>query len=173
MNSVSAGPSRPCRDPATQLSYLCILLTAINETCKVIAGVAYGSGGSKSDNALTEFQVFLGKLSQVCDSQKGGNTVTALVCLRADNSPQYLFCSNYRKTAELEQTRVYLSNLLQYVGLNPDNLQPRPLQKQVLWRILEFNFQKVEFYLETLITAIAGCIGDCELRGESSGQCCK
>lgn len=111
-----------------QLSYLCLLLVAVNKACIKREGSTYTSGSGSKDRTLTEFQKFLTKLALICDTLKGehGRTVTALVCLKGINGPEYIFTSNFRKLAELEETKLFLSNLLTFVGTNPDNLQPKP-----------------------------------------------
>ncbi|UKZ52914.1 hypothetical protein TrVGV298_006700 [Trichoderma virens] len=84
--------------------------------------------------------------------------MTALVCLKGTEGPEYIFTSNYRKETELKETKSFLSNLLIFIGTNPDKLGAKPLQKQVLWRSLEFNFDKLEFYLKALTNALENCI---------------
>ncbi|KAL6897627.1 hypothetical protein GGI43DRAFT_97920 [Trichoderma evansii] len=144
-----------------QLSYLCFLLGAINLACKKREGITYASGSGNKDKTLTEFQKFLTKLALICDTVKGegGRTVTALVCLKGINGPEYIFTSNFRKEAELEEAKLFLSGLLKFVGTNPDNFKTaKPLQKQVLWKSLEFNSDKLESYLRSLIDALDDCI---------------
>lgn len=154
-----------------QLSYLCLLSVAVNKACMKREGTTYMSGSGNKNKPLTEFQKFLTKLAMICDTLKGehGRTVTALACLKGINGPEYIITSNFRKLTEFEETKLFLSNLLTYVGTNPDKLQPKPLQKQILWRSLAFNFDKVDFYLRTLIDTLDLCI-DCESRKGSVGQ---
>ncbi|KAH8130406.1 hypothetical protein FP744_10009292 [Trichoderma asperellum] len=146
-----------------QLSYLGLLLVAMNKACIAREGIAYMSGSGSKGKPLTEFQKFLTKLALICDTVKGeyGRTMTALVCLRGINGPDYIFTSNFRKEAELEEAKSFLSSLLTFVGTNPDSLMPKALQKQVLWKILVFNFSKLEFYLGALVDALDNCI-ECE-----------
>jgi hypothetical protein len=145
---------------------LCILLVAINEACKAKNHVTYSSGHTDHDSRLTDYQNFLCKLAQICDIQKGGDTVTALVALRGSQGPSYLFASNNRKEMELERAKKFLFDLLDTVGRNADNLNEKPLRKQVLWRILEFNFPRFSLYLKNLTSALADCIEDCRRQGE-------
>lgn len=154
-----------------QFSYLCLLLVAINKACLKREGTTYTSGSGSKVKTLTEFQKFLTKLALICDTLKGehGRTVTALVCLKGINGPEYIFTSNFRKPAELEEIKLFLSNLLTFVETNPDKLKPKPLQKQVLWRSLEFNFDKVDCYLKSLIDALDDCI-ESESRRRPVGQ---
>lgn len=155
-----------------QLSYLGLLLVAMNKACIAREGIAYMSGSGSKGKPLTEFQKFLTKLALICDTVKGeyGRTMTALVCLRGINGPDYIFTSNFRKEAELEEAKSFLSSLLTFVGTNPDSLMPKALQKQVLWKILVFNFSKLEFYLGALVDALDNCI-ECERLRRLPGQC--
>ncbi|EFQ30144.1 uncharacterized protein GLRG_05288 [Colletotrichum graminicola M1.001] len=137
-----------------QLFYLSSLFGAVNESCKKMNNVTYSSGDSRGDRILSPFRSFLCKLAQVCDAEKGGDTVTALVALRAANGPGYLFASNNRKEQELESTRKFLSDLLNFVGRHPESLTEKTLKKQVLGRILEFNFSRVGFYLKQILAFV-------------------
>lgn len=110
-------------DTLERLSHLCLLLVAINEACKKRERIAYIPGKGAKDKTLTEFQKFLNKLAMICDTRKGdhGATVTALVCLSGIHGPEYIFTSNFRKEAELEETKSFLSDLLTLLGLIQTN----------------------------------------------------
>lgn len=168
-----ATPSSPApgQSKLEQLSHLCILLAALNETCKVMGTTQFSSGNFCGDGSLSSFQVFLNKLAQICDTQKGGDTMTALACLKGSRGPEYIFCCNSRRVSELEQTKTFLSDILEFVATNPDSLGTKPLQKQVLWRILEFNFDKLNFYLKTLASELEYCISDCQDSDEGESKC--
>ncbi|KZL80874.1 hypothetical protein CI238_01917 [Colletotrichum incanum] len=148
----------PTNGKVVQLFYLCSLFAAVNESCKDMNNITYSSANSDNDRAPTPFQVFLCKLAQICDTEKGGDTITALVALRGANGPAYRFASNNRKKTELDDTKKFLSDLLDFVGKNPDGLAEKPLKKQVLWRILEFNFPRVDWYLKRVVISIGECI---------------
>ncbi|KAK2018752.1 hypothetical protein LZ32DRAFT_653523 [Colletotrichum eremochloae] len=137
-----------------QLFYLSSLFGAVNESCRKMNNVTYSSGDSQGDRVLSPLQAFLCKLAQVCDTEKGGDTITALVALKTDNGPEYLFASNSRKEAELEITRKFLADLLDFVGRNPVGLAEKALKKQVLWRILEFDFPRVDFYVKQIVASV-------------------
>ncbi|KAK1596074.1 uncharacterized protein LY79DRAFT_545253 [Colletotrichum navitas] len=145
-------------DKDLQLFYLSALFGAVNDSCRKMHNVTYSSGDSRRDRILSPFQSFLCKLAQVCDTEKGGDTVTALVALKAANGPGYLFASNNRKEQELESTRKFLGALLNFVGRKPENLTEKTLKKQVLGRILEFNFSRVGFYLKRILAFVGKCI---------------
>ncbi|KAF5620327.1 uncharacterized protein FTJAE_11684 [Fusarium tjaetaba] len=145
-----------------QYQCLCILLQAINETCKLRSDIRYSSGKSHNYALLTEFQKLTCKIAQILDNEKGGDSATALIVAKGLCGPDYVFASNSKKAPELERAKSFLSDLLEYVGSNPDELTPKALQKQVFDRILEFNFLRFDAYLNGLGTALQSCIDDCE-----------
>lgn len=140
-----------------QLILLCCLLLAVDKSCKALRNVKYVSGNTTSDRRLSPFQIFLNKLALICDQQRGGNTVTALVALKGANGPAYHFASNHRQEEELIETKTFLTKLLSFVGTNPDRLAEKPIQKQVLWRILEFNYQRVVYYVRSVVNSSSEC----------------
>ncbi|KAF5967430.1 hypothetical protein FCOIX_11951 [Fusarium coicis] len=144
-----------------QYQCLCILVQAVNETCKHRSDIRYSSGKSRSYALLTEFQKLSCKIAQILDNEKGGDSVTALIVAKGLCGPDYLFASNFKKTSELERAKSFLSDLLEHVGSNPDELTPKALQKQVFDRILEFNFLRFDAYLNGLGTALQSCIDNC------------
>lgn len=150
-----------------QYRCLCILLQAINETCKQRADIRYSSGSSCSDASLTDYQKLLCKITQILDSEKGGNCATALVVLQGSLGPEYVFSSNFRNESELQRVKSFLSDLLEYVGEQPADFNPKAVQRQVFVRILEFNFLRLEVYLDGLTTALESCIHQCERSSES------
>lgn len=147
-----------------QLSALFVLQAAINESCKKRSQIKYASldnGGYNS--SLTDIQRLQYKLAQTCHTDKGGNTMTALVLLQGDaGNIEILFTSNRRKEDEMQAIQKYLYELLDYVSANPEKLARKPLEKRVLWRILENCFNRVDGYLSALSTAIKLCIDDCD-----------
>ncbi|KAH7363545.1 hypothetical protein B0T11DRAFT_353880 [Plectosphaerella cucumerina] len=155
-----------------QLVYLCTLRTAANESCRDMNNIKYASGNSNADHHLTPFQIFLCKLAQICDTRRGGDTITAMVALKGTEGtkgPTYLFASNNRKEVELHGMKELLVDLLSDVR-NLGNLADKALQRHVLWRVLEFGFDRVESHIRHLLDAIAGCIEKCSQRGEASGS---
>ncbi|KAJ3540883.1 hypothetical protein NM208_g4859 [Fusarium decemcellulare] len=153
-----------------QYRCLCIVLQAVNETCKTRSDIRYASSSTCSDAFLTGYQKLLCKLAQLLDNEKGGDSITALVALKGSRGPDYLFVSNARKTPELERTKLFFSQLLEYVGGNPEELAPKALQKQVLVRIFEFNLPRLEVYLNELSTALEACIDCCQNSQDSESR---
>lgn len=159
------------REKLTQLAYLCVLLGAINETCKSMENRTYSSGNQNCDTSLTEFQIFLNLLAQILDTQKGNTTITALACLIGLNGTEFVFCSNFRKETELEHTKAFLSRMLDFVSTNPEKLATMALRKKVLWIILEYNSKRVTYYLNSLSSAVEECILNYQEREELEGKC--
>lgn len=153
-----------------QYQCLCIVLQAVNETCKHRNDIRYSSGSSCSDASLTDYQKLLCKMAQILDSEKGGNCATALVVLQGSRGPDYVFASNLRKEPELQRVKSFFSELMRYVGDQPADYKPKAVQRQVFVRILEFNFPRLEVYLNGLSTALESCILDCEMSQESGSR---
>ncbi|KGQ05513.1 hypothetical protein BBAD15_g9260 [Beauveria bassiana D1-5] len=149
-----------------QLACLSLLYEAVNETCRAGAEATYSSGVAGQEESLSDTETFLCKLAQICDSQKGGDTITALACLTGRDGLEYIICSNSRQDSELNECVRFLTKLLNYVMTNPDELQAKALRKQVLWRILKFNIGRVSLYLKALFEMVQRCINDCYTRGE-------
>ncbi|KAM3458995.1 hypothetical protein MY3296_000142 [Beauveria thailandica] len=153
-------------DKERQLACLSLLYEAVNETCRAGTEAAYSSGVAGQEESLSDTETFLCKLAQICDSQKGGDTITALACLTGRDGLEYILCSNSRQDSELNECVRFLTKLLNHVMMNPDKLQAKALRKQVLWRILKFNIGRVSLYLKALFVMVDMCINDCYTRGE-------
>ncbi|KAF4996128.1 hypothetical protein FGRMN_4678 [Fusarium graminum] len=149
-----------------QYRCLCIVLQAVNETCKQRTDIRYSSGSGCSDASLTDFQKLVCKMAQILDSEKGGNRATALVVLNGSRGPEYVFTSNFRKESELERVKSFFYDLLKYVGDQPADFNPKAVQRQVLVRILEFNFLRLDVYLDGLNAALDYCIHHCQTSRE-------
>ncbi len=154
------------KDKEIQLACLSFLYEAVNETCRAGAGVTYSSSAADHEEDLSDTEIFLCKLAKICDSKKGGDTITALACLKDGDRLEYILCSNARHGPDLEACAVFLTDLLNYIIMNPDKLQDKALRKQVLWRVLKFNIGRVGFYLKALNATVADCIDDCDRLGE-------
>lgn len=156
-----------------QLACLNRIQHAANQTWKVNANATSNNSGNGSDQSLTPFQRFECKLAQVIQPEKGAATIAALTCLKdANGRAEFILTSNSLKDTEIEDVVNFLRDLLTYTRDNPEDLKSKPLQKQVMWRILEFNFGKVRCYLQSLILALEQCIAECELKlnGANTGM---
>ncbi|KAF4808772.1 hypothetical protein CGCSCA5_v011970 [Colletotrichum siamense] len=114
------------------------------------------------------FHCFVDKLAQVCDNERGGKRVTAMAVLSGSDHTKFIFASNERNEDERAETHDFLHSLLTLVGKNPAGLKPKPLTKQVLWKILHFNMPRLNDYLNRLIKYLNKCIADCDRRQLSS-----
>lgn len=154
-----------------RLYSLCLLAAAINQTCRSRNGIEYASGdGGSRDESLGKFERLLCKLAFVCDTMKsGGQTMTAMVCLKGKDGPEYLFASNQRNVSDLEKTKKDLLGLLMFVSENPDDLEEKALHKQVLWRILELNFHRLSQYMKMLSRELDVCVEDLQHTKKQQG----
>lgn len=120
---------------------------------------------------LKAFQFYVNKVAQVCDNERGGNTISALAILRGSVGPNYVFGFNFKDTGGLETTRNFVQALLDLVGKNPDNLQTAALGKRVLWFILSFNLPRLKEYLQLLSQAVQECLESCKRFEEDESKC--
>ncbi|KAG4266900.1 hypothetical protein FPRO04_13015 [Fusarium proliferatum] len=91
------------------------------------------------DNLQSDFEAFrvlVNKLAQVCDNERGGNSVTAMTILEGTNGPEF----------------------------NPQNLSSDALEKRVLRMILAFNMSRITEYKDKLDKALGLCLEDHERR---------
>ena len=95
--------------------------------------------------------------------------MTAMVCLKGKDGPDYLFTSNLRNESELEITKNDLIGLLKFVSLNSANLEEKALHKQVLWKILELNFDRLGQYLKILSRELADCVEELQHMKQQQG----
>ncbi|KAG5662036.1 hypothetical protein KAF25_004275 [Fusarium avenaceum] len=125
------------------------------------------SQGYKADMPdLKAFQFFVNKLAQVCDNERGGDTITALAVLQGSRGPHYVFGSNAKDARALETAKNFVKELLDLVGKNPEDLKTAALGKRALWFILSFNIARLREYLQHLGMAIQECLESCRRKEE-------
>ncbi|KAL9567435.1 hypothetical protein ACKAV7_008385 [Fusarium commune] len=119
------------------------------------------------DNLQSDFEAFrvlVNKLAQVCDNERGGNSVTAMTILEGTNGPEFVFAANRKDEEETRATARFVTNLLQLAGQNPQNLSSDALEKRVLRMILAFNMPRITEYKDKLDKALGLCLEDHERR---------
>ncbi|KAI1025261.1 hypothetical protein LB504_009987 [Fusarium proliferatum] len=115
---------------------------------------------------LKAFQFYVNKLAQVCDNERGGNTISALAILQGSLGPHYVFGSNCKDARGLKTTKSFVQALLDLAGKNPENLNNGALVKRVLWLILAFNLPRLAEYLKHLSEAVQECLESCKRKKE-------
>ncbi|ORY66969.1 uncharacterized protein BCR38DRAFT_509234 [Pseudomassariella vexata] len=148
-------------DPtALELLYQPIILeNALNRVIKQYRDV---SGESRDSEGLSAF--ISGRISIL---RQQARTVTAIAILQGHEHTIYVVASNHRSVEELQKVKVFLARLLGLIHKNPNELQRKPLTKQIIWRILSFNFPRVKAYLDNLLRHLDACIADCKRREQS------
>ncbi|KAK4446530.1 hypothetical protein QBC34DRAFT_304972 [Podospora aff. communis PSN243] len=134
--------------------------------------------GQKAESAASEaslpssrkqiFFCFVNKLAHVCDSRKGGKTVTSFAVLQP-GSIEYRFGSNERRPAELRRVRDYITGILTTLGeAAGDEIKKAAKNSNhtifchILGRIVLFNRPRIEGYARTLAKQIDFCIDEVE-----------
>lgn len=108
-----------------------------------------------------EFFCFVNKLAQICDSQHGGDTVTAFAVLQP-GSIQYRFASNNRDTAALEKVKTYVTDILNTLGQTTNSQLSAAVHQQILAKVVAFNRSRIEVYVSGLVKQFDFCIEACE-----------
>ncbi|KAI9149077.1 hypothetical protein HJFPF1_11124 [Paramyrothecium foliicola] len=157
MGTTTTSPVLSGAEKAAQIYHISTLSLAIKSACKVNANDVYRAGPGSNEAALASYPMFLQKLAQICDFQKGGGTEIALTALKTKESADYWIISNSKHGTE--QAAKFLGTLLREVGANPGKIKEKALQKRVLWSILEFNFERINIYLKTFCKVLDECIG--------------
>lgn len=121
------------------------------------------------------FKCFVYKLAQICDSERGGNTITAIAVLEGRDQPEYVIASNQRRQYQLDDVSSFLRGLLESIAQKAkakaeDKMRRQTLQKQVLWDILRFNMSRVKPYLSNLSKYLEECIAHCSRQQDTDSE---
>lgn len=158
-SSIPQAETQASDDKEKQLACLGILLSAATDAYKERTQSRYSSGKVGNFHP-SSIQTFLSKLAQVCDSQRRGKTATALVCLDGQYGREYILASNLRNINQMQQTREFLSELLQSTAKDSQFLAKKTLQRGVLRRIIAFNTPRLVAYLQVLVAELGNCLGE-------------
>ncbi|CAM1504383.1 Fc.00g019740.m01.CDS01 [Cosmosporella sp. VM-42] len=103
---------------------------------------------------------FLNKISNVCDRQKGGKTVTSSTVLQHDQGIIYVLGCNQVSYSMLKETSEFVDTLLQKIDNASDEEQgaKRKEHDGILRLILAFNRPRVENYIRGLQGDIETCL---------------
>jgi hypothetical protein len=110
-------------------------------------------------SAEDRFHNFVNKLSQLCDWECGGKTVTALVVLQHPSHIEYRFASNQRTLKELEQVKTFLQRLL---AVLQEEAESGPVETaKILSMILPYLRRRIGMYVRSLTASVRECISMC------------
>ena len=98
------------------------------------------------------FRRFVNSVALLCDTEKGGNTVTAVTVLA--DPPTYLFSSNKRSDSEMDKLKTFLETVLRGV----DSSGPSPDSSVVLRKAVVHCKPRVQFYIQRLQANIISCL---------------
>lgn len=123
-----------------------------------------------------QYFVFLNKLAQICDSQKGelGKTCSAIVILDS-GTLEYRLASNRRDEYELSTTREYLKGILNDLRKASDSEIKQSDAKEaifsgILLKVLAFTRPRLEYYLNKLSSNLEFCIDYAARYGNEEGR---
>lgn len=123
-------------------------------------------------NEEQKYHYFLNRLASICDSTKGGKTVTSITILDGEDKFTYAFGCNQVNTGDLYETRDFLTALLKKLsgahGLGQE--EKRSAEKDVLKMILTFNSPRISCYLGELKKSIGQCLEYCRRQTSADGE---
>jgi hypothetical protein len=144
------------------------LLKALNATCDKKRSDAPDPSPDMTQSPKHTFQWFVNTLAQLCDSGKGGKTVTAFTVLKHPNHIEYRFTSNQRGTEEFIQAQDFTLSILNILGSMQEQ-EKQSVISDILRRSLSFSRSRVTVELKLLKTRAEECIRACKL--EETDEC--
>ncbi|KAK4204541.1 hypothetical protein QBC40DRAFT_216763 [Triangularia verruculosa] len=113
-------------------------------------------GNSVDGGSQSTFFCFVNKLSLVCDSERGGDTVTAFGLLQT-GSIEYRFTSNQRTTSGFESAKRYVKGILGVLGAAQDDAirdarrspEDSAIFSTIIRQVLQFTRPRItEYHIE-------------------------
>ncbi|KAI8684852.1 hypothetical protein NCS57_00152400 [Fusarium keratoplasticum] len=110
------------------------------------------------------FHQFVHKLAGVCDSTRGGKTVTSFAVLEHEDRFVYVFGCNQVCSLDLVKTQKFVTELLDTLsGFHQlDEAARGPVRRAVLEMILAFNMPRLDIYLKSFKGQLKECLEYCE-----------
>jgi hypothetical protein len=145
-----------------------ILLKVLNATCDKKLSNAPDPSSDTTQSPKHIFQWFVNALAQLCDSEKGGNSVTAFVVLQNPDHIEYRFTSNQRDTQDFIRAQNFISSILHILGSMRTNEKQSAIS-DILRRSLSFSRSKVMVEAKTLKNRAEKCLSAC--KQENTDEC--
>jgi len=107
-----------------------------------------------SDDAEKAFKSYVNKLAHVCDTKRGGETVTGVAILQDVDRVVYVVASNERSHSALEKLARFIHSLFELVrGVDPPFTQ-------VFHHVLGNNLPRIKCYLNNIAKKIDFCVSN-------------
>lgn len=103
------------------------------------------------------FHDFMNKMTQICDVNPGGATVTAAVALQYPDRVQYRFASNQRTETELERVRLFVDDILQTLQ-DLTEKSSLSIKIRVLQKVIAFNRPRLQVYVKAVASQSERCL---------------
>ncbi|KAM7203003.1 hypothetical protein V8F20_004250 [Naviculisporaceae sp. PSN 640] len=161
--------SKPLNKFYEPVILLVALMDAVSPNSSSLAMISNPASTSQQ----TDFQVFkafVNKLSHICSSAKGRETVTSFVILQDDKATEsaknsrvhYWFAMNEQSLEQLADTKTYVESLLCKIGRAPairDSPEGWEATKRDIFRdVLVFNRPRITTYLRTIRERVDNCL---------------
>jgi len=145
-----------------------VLLDTLNAACK---RKPYNDSDPSSDMTQSPertFQCFVNKLAQLCDSDKGGKTVTAFTVLQHPDHIEYRFTSNQRDNEDFIRAQNFTTSILHILG-SMEGREKQSVISNILQTSMSFSRSRVTVYMRILKNQAVTCISACKV--ENTIEC--
>jgi hypothetical protein len=116
------------------------------------------------------FHDFVNKFAQLCDTERGGNTITALTVIQYPDHIQYRFTSNQRHREELDRTQIFIASILNALG-KAERGDLLSITSNILRKSVSFTRPRVQYYVNALKRQVTSCISGCQTENADECKC--
>ncbi|KAF8859182.1 hypothetical protein BDZ45DRAFT_725469 [Acephala macrosclerotiorum] len=146
-----------------------VLLKVLNTTCDKKPSNAPDPPSDMTQSLEHTFQWFVNTLAQLCDSEKGGKTVTAFTVLQHPDHIEYRFTSNQRDTEEFIRAQNFTSSILHILG-SMQRHEKQSVISDILRRSLSFSRSGVTVEVRILKARAEECISACNIENTDESR---
>lgn len=117
------------------------------------------------------FHDFVNRVALLCQTQAGGDAVSACTVLEPPSGVDYVFTSNSQKDSQLRLVADEVTEILRMVSKGNDNDDDESLEsrQKILLKILSLVRPRIKCYLNCLGEFIENCIADCQRQNRKKG----
>jgi hypothetical protein len=146
-----------------------VLLEVLNVKCEKMPPTAPDTSTNPTRSEHI-FQSFVNKLAHLCDTDKGGNTVTAFTVLKHPDQIEYRFTSNQRGTDDFVRAKDFITSILNILG-NMEGHEKEGVISSILRKSLSFSRARLMVDMRILKSRVISCMNACEAENTDECKC--
>ena len=155
-----------------QFYYPLLLLTAVNKSPEMERRGHVGTIPPVGRGSSEIFHNFVNRVALLCQTDSGGDAVSACTILQSPRKVVYVFTSNSQEDSQLEFVAKEVTAILKMIPLQheTDDADAPALRHGILQAILALVKNRVERYLNKLVEHLEGCIASCQRKRYNQGK---